>query len=245
MTILAIANQKGGIGKTTTDCTLAYMAAHDGKRVLLIDADAQCNSTDTSRAQSDGVSTLYDLIINKDSDDCVQHTPYGYDIIAGDPLLRDADKMLSGFADVFVLKEQMEAAKLDYDLIIIDTPPALGTLLMASLTAATTVLVPMTADRYAAQGISRLARSIADRQKYTNQGLSCCGVLLTRKGRLRFPERSKPVFPSLQSSLVRLYSKPQSAKPCVFVKHRRHVSRLWNGMILVLRHRIIVRCTMN
>lgn len=91
--------------------------------------------------------------------------------------------MLSGFADVFVLKEQMEAAKLDYDLIIIDTPPALGTLLMASLTAATTVLVPMTADRYAAQGISRLARSIADTQKYTNQGLSCCGVLLTRKGR--------------------------------------------------------------
>lgn len=183
MTILAIANQKGGVGKTTTACTLAYMAAHDGKRVLLIDADAQCNSTDTSRAQSDGVSTLYDLIINKDSEDCVQHTPYGYDIIAGDPLLRDADKMLSGFADVFVLKEQMEAAKLDYDLIIIDTPPALGTLLMASLTAATTVLVPMTADRYAAQGISRLARSIADTQKYTNQGLSCCGVLLTRKGR--------------------------------------------------------------
>ena len=183
MTILAIANQKGGVGKTTTACTLAYMTAHDGKRVLLIDADAQCNSTDTSRAQSDGVSTLYDLIINKDSEDCVQHTPYGYDIIAGDPLLRDADKMLSGFADVFVLKEQMEAAKLDYDLIIIDTPPALGTLLMASLTAATTVLVPMTADRYAAQGISRLARSIADTQKYTNQGLSCCGVLLTRKGR--------------------------------------------------------------
>ena len=164
MTILAIANQKGGVGKTTTACTLAYMAAQDGKRVLLIDADAQCNSTDTSRAQSDGVSTLYDLIINKDSEDCVQHTPYGYDIIAGDPLLRDADKMLSGFADVFVLKEQMEAAKLDYDLIIIDTPPALGTLLMASLTAATTVLVPMTADRYAAQGISRLARSIADTQ---------------------------------------------------------------------------------
>ena len=180
---IAIVNQKGGVGKTTTACTLAYMAAHDGKRVLLIDADAQCNSTDTSRAQSDGVSTLYDLIINKDSKDCVQHTPYGYDIIAGDPLLRDADKMLSGFADVFVLKEQMEAAKLDYDLIIIDTPPALGTLLMASLTAATTVLVPMTADRYAAQGISRLARSIADTQKYTNQGLSCCGVLLTRKGR--------------------------------------------------------------
>lgn len=184
MQILAIANQKGGVGKTTTACTLAFLAAQDGRNVLLIDADAQCNSTDTSRAQSDGVGTLYDLIINRDSADCVQPTSFGYDIIAGDPLLRDADKLLSGFADVFVLKEQLEAEMFRrYDLIIIDTPPALGTLLMASLTAATQVLVPMTADRYAAQGISRLARSIADTKKYTNHELNCCGVLLTRKGR--------------------------------------------------------------
>ena len=165
MNILAIANQKGGVGKTTTSCTLAYIAANDGKRVLLIDADAQCNSTDTSRVNSDGVSTLYDLLINKDSTDCIQHTNFGYDIIAGDPLLRDADKLLSGFADVFVLKEQLENERFaSYDLIIIDTPPALGTLLMASLTAASHVLVPMTADRYAAQGINRLARSVADTQ---------------------------------------------------------------------------------
>lgn len=203
MNILAIANQKGGVGKTTTSCTLAYIAANDGKRVLLIDADAQCNSTDTSRVNSDGVSTLYDLLINKDSTDCIQHTNFGYDIIAGDPLLRDADKLLSGFADVFVLKEQLENERFaSYDLIIIDTPPALGTLLMASLTAASHVLVPMTADRYAAQGINRLARSVADTKKYTNPNLTCCGVLLTRKARpTKLSQKIETGLPELAEQL--------------------------------------------
>lgn len=101
------------------------------------------------------------------------------------------------------MKEQLENERFaSYDLIIIDTPPALGTLLMASLTAASHVLVPMTADRYAAQGINRLARSVADTQKYTNPNLTCCGVLLTRKARpTKLSQKIETGLPELAEQL--------------------------------------------
>ena len=180
--VIAIANQKGGIGKTTTACALAAILQQRGKNVLLIDSDPQCNSTDTSRAVVEGVETLYDLLIEEGTDvrSCIQHTA-PYDVIAGDGLLRDADKLLSGVDGAYRLRERLEAIRSDYDVVVVDTPPGLGVLLTGALTAADEVIIPVTADRYALQGMSQLTKTIRDVQRYTNKDLHITGLLVTRR----------------------------------------------------------------
>ena len=180
--VIAIANQKGGIGKTTTACALAAILQQRGKNVLLIDSDPQCNSTDTSRAVVEGVETLYDLLIEEGTDvrSCIQHTA-PYDVIAGDGLLRDADKLLSGVDGAYRFRERLEAIRSDYDVVVVDTPPGLGVLLTGALTAADEVIIPVTADRYALQGMSQLTKTIRDVQRYTNKDLHITGLLVTRR----------------------------------------------------------------
>lgn len=97
------------------------------KRVLYVDMDPQCNGTDNYKAQIDHVGTLYDLLVNGDHD-CIQHTEQG-DIIAGDPLLKEATKALDGVAAAHKLREGLEFLSSKYDYIILDTPPALSILL--------------------------------------------------------------------------------------------------------------------
>ena len=95
-TVICIANQKGGIGKTTTATSIATILSDKGYKTLLIDSDLQGNSTDTYRASFEGVATLYDILLEEnpaDINDTIQHTEMG-DIIASDPLLREADSKL-------------------------------------------------------------------------------------------------------------------------------------------------------
>lgn len=201
--ILAIANQKGGIGKTTTSCALASIMQRRGKRVLLVDSDPQCNSTDTARASVDGVETLYDLLIEQGTDAhaCVQHTA-PYDVIAGDGLLREADKLLAGVDGAYRLRERLEPLRAEYDVVVVDTPPGLGVLLTGALTAADAVLVPVTADRYAVQGMSQLAKTIHDVQKYTNRDLRIAGLLVTRRmGKTTLAEEIAGGLPAFAAEL--------------------------------------------
>ena len=96
MKIYVVANQKGGIGKTTTATALASVLSKKGKKVLFVDADKQGNSSDTYKAKIDGVATLYDVLLDDDRieiSEAIQHTSNG-DIVASDPLLRKADKIL-------------------------------------------------------------------------------------------------------------------------------------------------------
>ena len=178
MKIVAVANQKGGIGKTTTSLALAAGLKRLKKKVLLVDLDPQANATDTYKAEIDGVGTAYDLLVDGDTD-CIQSMEMG-DIIAGDPNLKDAAKLLDGVSAAYRLKKGLASIAPNYDYVILDTPPALSVLLTNALTAADTVIIPLTSDRYGLHGLVQLNDTIKDIKEFTNPGLNVAGLLLVK-----------------------------------------------------------------
>lgn len=203
MKYIAISNQKGGVGKTTTATALAYGLKQRGKRVLVVDCDPQGNSADTWRAKTtEGFPTLADLLFtNEKAEKCVQHTEFG-DILAGDPVLEDAEKHLTGFTGFFRLKKRLEPLAALYDHIILDTPPNLGILLQNSLIAAEGVIVPVTCGQYSLQGMSRFMDSVNDVRSQPNPGLQVLGLLLVRyKGRTLLAREVTEGLPDLSDRL--------------------------------------------
>lgn len=184
MKTILIANQKGGIGKTTTATAIASILRNKNKKVLFIDADPQGNSTDTYRADTgDGVATLYDVILERDEpiniNEAIQHTQAG-DIIASDRLLMDADKILNGDVDGFYKLKDAISELSDYDYLVIDTAPSLNSLLFNCLIAADDIIIPITADKYGFQGLSQLNDSIIKVRKRFNPNLKIAGLLLVK-----------------------------------------------------------------
>ncbi|MBR1390302.1 MAG: ParA family protein [Lachnospiraceae bacterium] len=179
--VFVVANQKGGIGKTTTATNLAGILAKRGK-TLLIDADPQGNSTSTYQAKVEDVATLYDVIIDTDRlpiDEAIQHLPNG-DIVASDPLLAKAEKLLDGDVEGFYrLKDALEELE-EYEYVVIDTAPSLNVLLYNALIAADQVIIPLTADSYAMQGIQQLYNTIMAVKRRQNPGLEVAGLLLVK-----------------------------------------------------------------
>lgn len=176
--IIAIANQKGGVGKTTTSTALATGLARMGKKALLIDADPQCNATDTYQAIVKGQTTLYDVMKDRvNINEAIQKTAVG-DIVAGDRLLEQADLIFTQQGREYILMEALENIQ-GYDYIIIDTPPRLGVLLTNALTAAQSLIITIIADRYSLQGLSELVGTINNCRKYANKNLTIEGLLVT------------------------------------------------------------------
>lgn len=177
---IAITNQKGGVGKTTSAVNIAAVLRKRGKRTLLIDLDPQASATDTYGAKSEDVATAYDLFVNRDtSDELIQNTAQG-DIIAGDILLADADKQITGVGAPYILKECIANFESRYDFIIIDTPPSLNILLTNALTVADEIIIPVCADRYSIKGLNQLYSTIESAQKYTNPNLKIDGILIIK-----------------------------------------------------------------
>ncbi len=181
MKVFVVANQKGGIGKTTTATNLAGILSKRAK-TLLIDADPQGNSTSTYQAQVKDVATLYDVMIDSDKlpiDEAIQHMENG-DIVASDPLLSKAEKMLDGDVEGFYrLKDAID--ELDgYEYVVIDTAPSLNVIMYNCLIAADEVIIPLTADAYARQGISQLNDTIMAVKRRQNPSLKVAGLLLVK-----------------------------------------------------------------
>lgn len=177
---IAIANQKGGIGKTTTALNVADALKHSGYDVLFLDVDPQCNSTGSYNAIIEGENTLYDVLEKKcEPEDAIQHTAMG-DIIPGDPALSEIEnKLLTSIGGYNSLKKIIQKIEDKYDFVIMDTPPNLGIYMIAALTAATGIIVPMKAEKYAIDGLRSLIRTINDVMENSNPELNIYGILLT------------------------------------------------------------------
>ncbi len=176
---LAIINQKGGVGKSTTAQALAAGLTLKGYKVLAVDLDAQGNTTFSLGAKKDGATALGVLLGEVTPADAIQPTQYA-DVIAGSKALAGADACITETGKEYRLKEALEQIKGSYDYIVIDTPPALGILTVNALTAADSVIIPAQADIYSLQGIADLAETIKPVKKYCNPALTIEGILFTR-----------------------------------------------------------------
>lgn len=176
---ISIANQKGGVGKSTTAHALGAGLHLRGYRVLLVDLDPQGNITYTTGLDEEE-GNIYDLIAGRaDVVEVIQKTQTVDVIPAGRGLTR-LDIELTSTGKEYRLKEALEPVRKEYDYIIIDTPPALGLLTINALTASDSVIIPSQADIFSLQGIGQLYETIEAVKRYCNPALSIRGILLTR-----------------------------------------------------------------
>ena len=180
--IIAVANQKGGVGKTTTCVSLCASLKELGIKVLLCDMDPQSNSTSGMGFNKDrNVRNMYNVLIEGvDAKNAIHKTKYG-DLLPSNSIMSGAGVELVQKDDVrnFVLKNALKAVANDYDYIFVDCPPSLEMLTLNSLCAADTVLIPVQCEYFALEGLTDLMRTIKMTKKAYNPALEIEGVLLT------------------------------------------------------------------
>ena len=184
MKIIAVNNQKGGTGKTTTAAALGFGLYHRGYKILLIDLDGQGNLSYTFNADIGTYGTFGIMERPETATEGIQHISDGegkIDIIAGTERLAVAEKIFTELGKEYKLKEALQQIpEKSYDYIIIDTPPALGILSINALAAADSVIIPAQADIYSLQGITQINNTISTVRKYCNSKLQIDGIVLTR-----------------------------------------------------------------
>ena len=180
--IIAIANQKGGVGKTTTAVNLSTSLAKKNKKVILIDGDPQGNATSGLGVEKDPENSLYDVLVNEVDikttlqDTCVKTLkvcPSNMDLAGAEV------ELVSQMSREFRMKEKIDPIKDEYDYIIIDCPPSLGLITLNSFTAADSVLIPVQCEYYALEGLGQLLNTINLVKKHLNKNLEIEGAVLT------------------------------------------------------------------
>lgn len=187
--IISLVNQKGGVGKTTTSINLASSLGLLGKKVLLVDFDPQGNATTGVGVEKGALTnTIYEALVNeKEPKEVVKKTKFkNLDLIPANVRLASYEmnipalqKMDPTFSKSGQLKKVLEELKEDYDFILIDCPPSLGSLITNALTASDSVIIPVQCEFFALEGIMQLLSTIRAARKKTNPNLEIEGVVLT------------------------------------------------------------------
>ncbi len=240
--IYALANQKGGVGKTTTAVNLAACLAEAGERALVIDLDPQANATSGLGMRANGTSS-YDLLDGAPLAELVHPTAFAnLDLVPAKPDLAGAVVELSGRSDGERYLAQALASGSDrYDFVFLDCPPSLGPLTVNALAAADRVLVPVQAEYYALEGLTQLLHSVELIRRRLNPSLGIGGVLLTMvDGRTRLAQQVEEEvrrhfgaarLPHLRPALgaPRRGAEPRTARDCLRPSLRRSRRLLEGG----------------
>lgn len=228
--IVAITNQKGGVGKTTTCVNLSASLGIRGFRVLLVDVDPQGNSTQGLGVNKQQIlHSTYDIFVeNADAESVLLHTPFkNVDILPTNHALLGAEIEMVGVPErEFLLKRALTKIRPQYDFILIDCPPSLGLLTLNALCACDTVLLPTQCEFYALEGLSQLMNHIRIVKRKYNPMLDTEGVLLTMyDGRLNLTQQvaaeikkyfPRKVYRTVIPRAVRLSEAPSFGKPVIY-----------------------------
>lgn len=180
--VISVANQKGGVGKTTTTVNLGTILAKRGKKVLLIDADPQGNATSGLGVEKDVEPSTYDILVNDaELKDALQNTiikklqvcPANMDLAGAEV------ELVSMMSREQRLKEKLEQVKDDFDYVLIDCPPSLGLITLNAFTASDSVLIPVQCEYFALEGLGQLLNTINLVKKHLNKEIKIEGALLT------------------------------------------------------------------
>ncbi len=225
---IVIANQKGGVGKSTTVVNLGTALAINGKKVLVVDFDPQANAVSGFGVDKEKLeNTVYDLLLDDDIDISTIIVPTEIENLMLLPANIDLSGATVELADVdnkyYILKNKLTKVHDQFDYILIDTPPSLGLLTLSGLCAADEILIPLQAEYYALEGISQLIKTINLVQKKLNPSLKLMGIFITMyDGRTNLSEQvlaevknafKDNVFKSIIPRSVKLSEAPSFGKP--------------------------------